>query len=290
MPEVHHETAYFTGRVQGVGFRYAALQVAREFEVSGFVANLPDGRVHLEAEGAPEEVDGLHRRRAGADARPRAEGRPRRQPAVAPVLRLLHPVSASAEPPPSPAWRIWVSAARPEDAAGGRRARHRRLGPGRPRPQVRPGGRGPLPRSSPSSCRSGTNFANDYYDFVKGADTATRVGPRRAVASGPRRAPRHAARDGGRVRRRVPVRALGLIHWGGPWMLAVGVASILCGIAYTGGPWPLGYHGLGDLFVFVFFGLVAVTTTYFVQAGRITASRGPRRRRQWASSPRTSSS
>ena len=63
---------------------------------------------------------------------------------------------------------------------------------------------------------------------------------------------------------------LGLIHWGGPWLLAVGVASILCGIAYTGGPWPLGYHGFGDVFVFLFFGLVAVTTTYFVQAGRIT--------------------
>jgi acylphosphatase len=57
MPEVHHETAYFTGRVQGVGFRYTALQVAREYEVSGFVSNLPDGRVHLEAEGAPAEVD-----------------------------------------------------------------------------------------------------------------------------------------------------------------------------------------------------------------------------------------
>jgi acylphosphatase len=57
MPETHHETAYFTGRVQGVGFRYTALQAAREFEVAGFVSNLPDGRVHLEAEGAPEEVD-----------------------------------------------------------------------------------------------------------------------------------------------------------------------------------------------------------------------------------------
>jgi acylphosphatase len=57
MPEVHHETAYFLGRVQGVGFRYAALQVAREFEVSGFVANLTDGRVVLEAEGTREEVD-----------------------------------------------------------------------------------------------------------------------------------------------------------------------------------------------------------------------------------------
>jgi 1,4-dihydroxy-2-naphthoate polyprenyltransferase len=64
---------------------------------------------------------------------------------------------------------------------------------------------------------------------------------------------------------------LGLLHWGGPWMLAVGVASILSGVAYTGGPWPLGYNGFGDVFVFLFFGLVAVTATYFVQAGRITA-------------------
>jgi acylphosphatase len=57
MPEIHHETVYFSGRVQGVGFRYAALQAAKEFEVSGFVSNLPDGRVHLEAEGAPGEVE-----------------------------------------------------------------------------------------------------------------------------------------------------------------------------------------------------------------------------------------
>jgi acylphosphatase len=57
MPEVHHETAFFTGRVQGVGFRYAALQVAKEFEVSGYVSNLPDGRVVLEAEGTPQEVE-----------------------------------------------------------------------------------------------------------------------------------------------------------------------------------------------------------------------------------------
>jgi 1,4-dihydroxy-2-naphthoate polyprenyltransferase len=64
---------------------------------------------------------------------------------------------------------------------------------------------------------------------------------------------------------------LGLVASGGPWLLAIGVASILCGIAYTGGPWPLAYHGLGDVFVFVFFGLVAVGGTYFVQAGRLGA-------------------
>ncbi len=57
MPEIHHETAYFTGRVQGVGFRYAALQAAMEFEVAGFVTNLADGRVHLEAEGTQAEVE-----------------------------------------------------------------------------------------------------------------------------------------------------------------------------------------------------------------------------------------
>lgn len=57
MPDVHHETAYFTGRVQGVGFRYSAMQVAREFEVSGYVSNLPDGRVVVEAEGEKDEVE-----------------------------------------------------------------------------------------------------------------------------------------------------------------------------------------------------------------------------------------
>lgn len=57
MPEVHHEDVYYTGRVQGVGFRYQTLQVARGFEVSGYVRNLMDGRVHLEVEGARSEVD-----------------------------------------------------------------------------------------------------------------------------------------------------------------------------------------------------------------------------------------
>jgi 1,4-dihydroxy-2-naphthoate octaprenyltransferase len=115
----------------------------------------------------------------------------------------------------------------------------------------------------------GTNFANDYYDFLHGADTAARVGPRRAVASG-LVAPRFMRRAMAIVFAAAFAIGLGLIHWGGPWMLAVGVASIICGVAYTGGPWPLGYHGLGDVFVFVFFGLVAVTTTYFVQAGHVS--------------------
>ena len=56
MPAVHYATVWFSGHVQGVGFRYSALQVAKEFDVSGCVQNLPDGRVQLEAEGAADEV------------------------------------------------------------------------------------------------------------------------------------------------------------------------------------------------------------------------------------------
>jgi acylphosphatase len=57
MPDAHHETVYFSGRVQGVGFRYQTLQASKEFDVSGFVSNLPDGRVLLEVEGEAAEVE-----------------------------------------------------------------------------------------------------------------------------------------------------------------------------------------------------------------------------------------
>ncbi|MSU54081.1 MAG: 1,4-dihydroxy-2-naphthoate polyprenyltransferase [Opitutaceae bacterium] len=117
----------------------------------------------------------------------------------------------------------------------------------------------------------GTNFANDYYDFIQGADSASRVGPRRAVAAG-------LVRPAVMKRAMVAVFALafavglGLVAWGGPGLIVIGVASIACGVAYTGGPFPLGYNGLGDLFVFIFFGLVAVGATFFVQAGEMTVN------------------
>lgn len=115
----------------------------------------------------------------------------------------------------------------------------------------------------------GTNFANDYYDFVHGADTAARTGPRRAVAAG-LVTPATMKRAMIGVFSAAFVLGLTLIAWGGPWLIAIGLASIFSGIAYTGGPWPLAYHGMGDVFVFVFFGLVAVVATYFVQAGTVT--------------------
>jgi 1,4-dihydroxy-2-naphthoate octaprenyltransferase len=115
----------------------------------------------------------------------------------------------------------------------------------------------------------GTNFANDYYDFIKGADTAERVGPRRAVASGWVQ-PNTMRLAMWFVFGAAFAVGLSLLSYGGWPLLAIGVASIICGIAYTGGPYPLGYNGLGDVFVFIFFGLVAVCATYFVQAGQIS--------------------
>jgi 1,4-dihydroxy-2-naphthoate octaprenyltransferase len=114
----------------------------------------------------------------------------------------------------------------------------------------------------------GTNFANDYYDFIRGADTGARVGPRRAVAAGLIAPSTMKAAMIGAFAAAFCV-GLGLVAWGGPWLIAIGIASILCGVAYTGGPFPLAYHGLGDVFVFVFFGLVAVGGTYFVQANQL---------------------
>jgi 1,4-dihydroxy-2-naphthoate octaprenyltransferase len=112
----------------------------------------------------------------------------------------------------------------------------------------------------------GTNFANDYSDFVSGADHAGRLGPTRASQSG-LIAP-------GAVKAATYTTfgialLIGLyLAWVGGWpIVAIGSMSIICGFLYTGGPWPFGYHGLGDLFVFVFFGLVAVSGTAFLQSG-----------------------
>ena len=111
----------------------------------------------------------------------------------------------------------------------------------------------------------GTNFANDYYDAVRGADTDDREGFTRVTAGGiiePAAVKRAMYATFGLA----IVLGVYLVYLGGVPILVVGLASVAAGITYTGGPLPYGYRGLGDLFVFVFFGLVAVTGTYYVQA------------------------
>jgi 1,4-dihydroxy-2-naphthoate polyprenyltransferase len=110
----------------------------------------------------------------------------------------------------------------------------------------------------------GTNLSNDYSDARRGADTEDRLGPVRVTA-------------GGLVPPRQVLMATYvtfglsilcgayLVYVAGPALLAIGAASILAGVLYTGGPRPYGYEGLGELFVFLFFGIVAVAGSYFVQ-------------------------
>lgn len=115
----------------------------------------------------------------------------------------------------------------------------------------------------------GSNLANDVYDDERGADTADRLGPTRV------------SHTGMLSRRQVKIgmkAVLGLafvlglyLTWvRGPMVLVIGVAAIVAAVAYTGGPYPLGYHGLGEVFVFLFFGLTAVVGTYWVQTGTTT--------------------
>ena len=115
-----------------------------------------------------------------------------------------------------------------------------------------------------------TNLANDYYDFVKGGDTGERLGPVRVTQAGilpPK------AVFGGMVVTLALATLVGVyLAWVAGWpVVAIGLVSMLMAVCYTGGPYPLSYNGLGDVFVFVFFGLVATATTYYVQAGAWSA-------------------
>ena len=114
----------------------------------------------------------------------------------------------------------------------------------------------------------GTNFANDYYDAVNGTDTDEREGFTRVTAGG--LIPASAVKRAMYLTYAVAV-ALGtyLVYVGGLPIVVVGLTSVAAGVLYTGGPYPYGYRGLGDLFVFVYFGLVAVTGTYYVQAAAV---------------------
>jgi 1,4-dihydroxy-2-naphthoate polyprenyltransferase len=110
----------------------------------------------------------------------------------------------------------------------------------------------------------GTNFANDYSDFKRGADRR-RVGPQRVTQSG-LVAPGTVKLAAWIAFGISAVFGILLSTMSGWPILVIGAASIASGWLYTGGPWPLGYHGLGDLFVFVFFGLVATCGTVYAEA------------------------
>jgi 1,4-dihydroxy-2-naphthoate octaprenyltransferase len=111
----------------------------------------------------------------------------------------------------------------------------------------------------------GTNLANDYYDHLRGGDTEDRVGPLRVTQAGV--IPPARVRNGAFLVLGLALLLGFYLVWvGGLPILLIGLASLVCAIAYTGGPFPLAYHGLGDLFVFVFFGLAAVGGTFWVQS------------------------
>lgn len=114
----------------------------------------------------------------------------------------------------------------------------------------------------------GSNLANDVFDFERGTDTAERLGPTRVTQAGlltPKQVKVGMAVVFGLAA------LLGLyLAWLGGWVIVIiGIAAIISAIAYTGGPFPIGYHGLGDIFVFIFFGLASVAGTYYIQSGFI---------------------
>ena len=114
-----------------------------------------------------------------------------------------------------------------------------------------------------------TNLANDYFDFVKGADTDRRLGPERLVASG-KIAPKLMWQAAVGLFLLAFVIGLSMASYRGSEMLIVGVLAIVFGYSYTGGPYPLAYHGLGDVFVIGFFGLVATMGTHYVIVGELS--------------------
>lgn len=117
----------------------------------------------------------------------------------------------------------------------------------------------------------GANLANDVFDYHKGADTSARLGPLRVTQAG-LLSPGQVLAGMWLTFGLAALIGLYLVVVGGWPIVVIGLLSIASAIAYTGGPFPLGYHGLGDLFVFIFFGLVAVCGTYYVQAGLVSAA------------------
>lgn len=116
----------------------------------------------------------------------------------------------------------------------------------------------------------GTNLVNDLFDFLHGTDKKDRIGPTRATVSG--LLSKHEMKLGIYFTYSLSfVLGLYLVYLGGIFILLIGIFSIIAGIAYTAGPFPLAYNGLGDIAVFIFFGLVGTVGTYYVQANEFSA-------------------
>jgi len=115
----------------------------------------------------------------------------------------------------------------------------------------------------------GTNFTNDLYDFIKGADTEQRKGPLRVLASGLVSIKEMKAAVF-IVFAAAFLLGMYLVYAGGTLIFVIGVLSIIAGLAYTAGPYPLAYNGLGDIFVFLFFGVVGTMGTYYIHTQEIT--------------------
>ena len=116
----------------------------------------------------------------------------------------------------------------------------------------------------------GVNLANDYFDYIKGIDSNERLGPVRVTQSG-LISPTRVKTAVGFTLGLAGLPGLYLVYIGGWPVILIGAASILAALAYSGGPYPLASNALGDLFVFIFFGLVAVCGTYYVQTLALTA-------------------
>lgn len=116
----------------------------------------------------------------------------------------------------------------------------------------------------------GANIANDYFDFFKGADTSQRLGPLRVTQAGLLK-PSQVWTGMWVVFGTAALLGIYLTYEAGWPVVAIGLASIAAAILYTGGPFPIGYNGLGEVFVFIFFGLAATVGTYFVQAKTVTS-------------------
>ena len=115
----------------------------------------------------------------------------------------------------------------------------------------------------------GANFSNDVFDFLKGSDREDRLGPIRATQAG-LISPSQMMSAMWLIFAFAIIVGFYLAWIGGLPIVYIGLASIISAIAYTGGPYPLGYHGWGDVFVFIFFGLIAIPGTYYLQTGVVS--------------------